>query len=199
MATSNSTAPTYNQSVKYKHSSSNVFPKAFMLFNLPNLSGGTATAATLTLRSQTAGGTGTLSGLTIKSSNTNISWDESTAYGTMDGYSLSAALATGQNISLPTSPTNYTWNVWGDASSGIQQAYALGNGKTTLVLVNTTYTSAATGAGGAVIENGDENVDTWVQFYSRSDATYYPYLTITYTPSASRRPFTSCSIGGVYY
>ena len=185
--------PTYNMQLVNSPIKNQRYTKLMFLFSLPNLSGGTLTNATLQVYVYT-GQSSSLSGVTIESSNANTSWNESTAYGTLDGYTLSAALDTTKTLNSSNAGSYQTWNVLGDASKGVQQAYGLGS-LTTLVVINSLSlaAAAANGGSGANWDFGDTTVPNDITLEGRGTA-HPPILTVTYTPAASRRRWIG--IGG---
>lgn len=164
---------TYNTTLRSGLASRLKYNKMLALIDLPDLQGKVLTGASINWYS--GNGSGPLT-VTAHTSNVNISWNESTAYNILDAFSLDGTVDQTVN-----SYQLNTWDILGDNTWGITQAYALGQYKTTIIFTNNGTTTAPTTTDNLTLELGDDRDGPNMLFVARTELSNTPYLTLTYT------------------
>ena len=173
--------------------SSHNYNKAYIIFSLPSLGGGTITGATLTMVSGSdQGGSMTV---TANTSNANHTFTNSTAASTLTGYTLDTG-STGNTQDFSTSGGGtYTWNVLGNSNWGVTAAYNAGS-TCTIILTNSVYSGSVSTTHANDITLGNNSLGADAVFNQTVGVT--PYITITYTPAASTRRLQRAAVNGHY-
>ncbi len=161
-----------------------LFKSAYCRFNLPDISGGTVSAADLQLNAVNAIGSVQFS---VQATDVGF-WDESTLYPALEALSFDTATLTGQSISS-TGQNNF--DVTGSVSNGIIKAY---NASATIISTKLNWTNG--GGPGTTVDSQQTAIILGEQFNpaeqifrARIDATNYPRLNVTFDVAGGGTPY----------
>lgn len=181
--------PSYNR--VRKAATNHIYYKSYILFNLPNVSGGTVTAATLSLRvvSVTDGGVSVSTSAYVSET---VGWDETSSTDLDSISALGAALDTKSINPATANNTTILFDVAG-TTNGIKQCYADGKTQVTIIITQSTYSGTPTSTS-TDLGVGDDR-GSQIIFDTRAGI-YKPLLTVTYTGGTVRR-FVGTRVNGI--
>lgn len=165
----------------------------YLEFTLPDLTGETITAATCTL---TNTDTGSSINPVLIYCDDQVDWSNATGQATLDGFTFGAQT---DSVTFEGTAGSETFSVYGSASEGLLKIYtADGSPDPCTVKVIDSSMGATTDSVTTALRIGSGSSQSIV-FINGSDATSYPYLTITYgtvTTIPGRKATSAGVIGG---
>ena len=166
----------------YESDRDNKWQSAYMRFLLPDISGGSITAADIQLRP-----TGVNADLEFSVYCTDVSaqsggeWTDSTGHAVLDAFTFDAATATLQKATVA---GDKFYNITGSASNGITKAFDDAATWVTIKLDWTNGPAFTVNTTGTGLTLGDQGPgEDIISFQTRASSSFYPRLNITHEPA----------------
>jgi len=201
--TTNQAACTANRSIgedDYNAANKVAFETAFAKITLPDLTGSTLTEAVLKVRLASGFGQGSTVNCSAYAKVCSTAWDESSNLATLA--SVEAEFNAVDDLLATTSiseisGTEFTFDIFGNAGKGLSQAYTADPSPSPVtVMLKMDGISVTSDTVRTEFTLGDEaHTDTYRAFYPRSDATYYPRITLTSASSGENVGTGALTVG----